>query len=302
MHAYLIIAHKNEEQLKKLLRLLDYPENEIFIHVDMKAPPEMRNFNYGSCCKDSNINLYSKYNIAWGSISLIKCELFLMEMASKVRKYQYYHLISGLDLPLRTQKEIHEFFLNNSGKEFIHFANINGEIGTLANNMAKYYWGTRWYNILPCRKSLSIMRKLDTMQVKLQRIIGINRLNNWGIRQLYKGSNWFSITDQLVRDVLKEKELILKIFAAGNCCDEVFLQTYVKTHNEYERLLYHPNMDDDYESIKRAIDWNRGGPYIWRDTDYDELMNSDFLFARKFDATVDENIIDHICQTILKKL
>ena len=44
--------------------------------------------------------------------------------------YDYYHLISGMDLPIKTQKEIHEFFENNKGKEFIqeNDANIIGFI------------------------------------------------------------------------------------------------------------------------------------------------------------------------------
>lgn len=36
MHAYLIMAHKNIEQLKKLLKLLDAPDNDIFLHIDKK--------------------------------------------------------------------------------------------------------------------------------------------------------------------------------------------------------------------------------------------------------------------------
>ena len=36
-HAYLILAHKNFGQLRKLLALLDDPRNDIFVHVDRKA-------------------------------------------------------------------------------------------------------------------------------------------------------------------------------------------------------------------------------------------------------------------------
>ena len=41
MQAYLIIAHKNLEQLKKLLKLLDYSKNDLYIHIDKKAEKEM---------------------------------------------------------------------------------------------------------------------------------------------------------------------------------------------------------------------------------------------------------------------
>ena len=36
-HAYLILAHTNFGQLRKLLELLDDPRNDIFVHVDGKA-------------------------------------------------------------------------------------------------------------------------------------------------------------------------------------------------------------------------------------------------------------------------
>lgn len=36
-HAYLIIAYNNREALKKLVRLIDYVRNDIYIHIDKKA-------------------------------------------------------------------------------------------------------------------------------------------------------------------------------------------------------------------------------------------------------------------------
>ena len=45
---------------------------------------------------------------------------------------------------------------------------------------------------------------------------------------------------------------------------------------------------------QRLIDWKRGNPYTWRKQDFDELVNSDLLFARKFDIVVDNQIINCI--------
>lgn len=44
----------------------------------------------------------------------------------------------------------------------------------------------------------------------------------------------------------------------------------------------------------RSIDFQRGTPWIWREEDYEKLLESDMLFARKFDAKVDRNIIEKI--------
>lgn len=51
------------------------------------------------------------------------------------------------------------------------------------------------------------------------------------------------------------------------------------------------NYCDNYETIRYLIDWKRGNPYVYRSADYEELMASDMLFARKFDWNIDKEIV-----------
>ncbi|WP_432418316.1 hypothetical protein [Bifidobacterium catenulatum] len=37
----------------------------------------------------------------------------------------YYHLISGFDLPLHDMDYINDFFIKHKGKEFIHFSELD---------------------------------------------------------------------------------------------------------------------------------------------------------------------------------
>ena len=39
---------------------------------------------------------------------------------------------------------------------------------------------------------------------------------------------------------------------------------------------------------------NSGSPYVWRSDDFNELINSESLFARKFDTKIDDKIINLI--------
>ena len=299
MHAYLIIAHKNLNQLKKLIKLLDYKYNDIFIHIDKQATEEIKNFNFSKCCKYSKLHQYSEFVVNWGSYELIKCELFLMNQAHKSKnKYDYYHLISGLDLPLKSQNEIHNFFHKHKKYEFINFA-IEDENPEQLNSRLKYYRLSSYYNILPLNNSLKIMRKIDKMQIHIQKLLRINRLKNG--MQLYKGSQWFSITDNLVEAILKEKDKIIKMYKNSYCCDEVFLQTYVMNNKKFKKRIYKFSFTNDCSATMRKIDWNRGGPYVWRKNDYEELINSDCLFARKFDENVDNEIINCIYTTLLNQ-
>ena len=47
--------------------------------------------------------------------------------------------------------------------------------------------------------------KIDYFQIRLQEIFHINRLKNNDL-VFYHGSQWFSITDELVRDLLRNKK------------------------------------------------------------------------------------------------
>ena len=48
----------------------------------------------------------------------------------------------------------------------------------------------------------------------------------------------------------------------------------------------------------RHIDWEKGKPYTFQMEDYEELMNTEDLFARKFDEQIDLRIIDMILSAI----
>lgn len=53
-HAYLILAHSNFDQLQILLNLLDYPDNDFFIHIDKKSKLPQMPFK----TKYSHVNMY----------------------------------------------------------------------------------------------------------------------------------------------------------------------------------------------------------------------------------------------------
>ena len=65
--------------------------------------------------------------------------------------------------------------------------------------------------------------------------------------------------------------------------------------------LYIKKKNDNYLGCMRYIDWKRGNPYIFRKDDYDQLINSPFLFARKFDLDEDPEIIERLFNTLVEK-
>lgn len=69
-------------------------------------------------------------------------------------------------------------------------------------------------------------------------------------------------------------------------------------NSPFRENIWHPQADDDYRSIMRLIDWKRGNPYVFHSSDYNELITSPMLFARKFDERVDEGIIEDLARNI----
>lgn len=124
MHAYLIMADKNIEQLKRLLKLLDAPDNDIFLHIDKKASHLMKDINSQTICTKSSVVCVPSIDVKWGGVTQIQAELGLLTCATDRREYAYYHLLSGMDLPLKSQTDIHSFFENNSGKNFVNFSGM----------------------------------------------------------------------------------------------------------------------------------------------------------------------------------
>lgn len=142
---------------------------------------------------------------------------------------------------------------------------------------------------------------LDKFSVKIQKILHVNRFRKDNTIELQKGPNWFSITHGFACYVLKQEAWIKKTFLYSRSGDEVFLQTLIN-NSPYKKNLYQNGFTRKTNACLRKIDWNRGKPYIWRSEDYEELMESGCLFARKFDFQVDKEIVDKIEQTIYKNV
>lgn len=288
-HAYLIIAHDQWDLLQRQLELLDHKDNDIYIHIDKK----IKNFNeefLSNHIKEAGIKFIDRKKIGWGGYSQIRCEVQLLKAAIK-NNYDYYHLISGVDLPLKSQDYINRFFSENMGKEFIDF-DKNVENSQIYERMSLYHI------FQESIRSNKVMEKLEKILLGVQRRIGIDRIKNKNI-DFGKGANWFSITNQLAHFLVSKEKEIKKNYRFTNCCDEIFIQTLIK-NTEYYKNIYNKTHEDNIKSM-RYIDWKRGNPYVFKNEDYDTLINSSALFGRKFNMDIDSKIIDRIGSGIKEK-
>ena len=284
-HAYLIIAHHHFDMLARLIRALDSEHADFYIHINRSV----RDFDekaIRSAAVKSGVQIFRKYKITWGADTQIRCELFLMEQAMKGR-YDYYHLLSGVDIPLKTSVEIEAFF-EGQDKSFLEVKQETDLTGTLER--VRYFYplqpligrqktGRGWRYLL--------LDQLAYESLKLQKMLGVDRTKNAPFAYC-RGGNWFSIRHDLVACAVGQRKLIERYFYCTMNADEMFLQCVA---------MASPLKDTIVQENLRLVDWQRtehGGcsPHTFTMEDYDMLVGSDRLFARKFDPDVDAEIIN----------
>ncbi len=288
-HAYLIMAHNEPYILERLLKLIDDKRNDIYLHIDKK----WRDFDFEYFKKivhKSNLYFTDRLDVRWGTYRQIECELLLFEMAHNNGGYSYYHLLSGIDMPLVNQDVIHDYFDKNNGKEFICSDYHNKALPDTIDRIKYFHLfvSNMRNNNLIIKVIFKIFHKIFLI---FQKIFHVNRLKKVPLT-IRKGANWVSVTEVVVDYILSKKKMIRKVFSYSVCADEVFLQTIIYNSDLYDKLIGYKN--DDNFAIKRYIDWKRGKPYTFKSEDFNDLINSGCFFARKFSTKVDKEIIDKI--------
>lgn len=274
-HAYLIIAHNEPQLLQNLIDLIDDKRNDIYIHIDKKS--DIKQFSDISA-SESRLYFIPRKSVYWGHYSQVQTELRLMAFAKNNASYSYYHLLSGVDLPLHNQDYIHNYFERHNGTEFVEVLEFTEEI-----RKDIFYKNYRWFFFQRfLRSGNPLLEKIFHISELIQFKMPILRRHNI---EIYKGSNWFSITEAFVNYILSNKRLIFDEFRWSNCADELFLQSL------FAKSIFYKNKSNKAQGNLRAIDWRRGHPYIWRNTDFDELVSSEALFARKFSLKTDKEIV-----------
>ena len=274
------MAHNNFSILEKLLMLIDDERNDIYVHIDKKTK-EVPFKRLKAAVKNGTLSFIPRIAVQWGADSQIRVTMMLLEEAVKT-DHVYYHFISGVDMPLKTQDEFHQFFHENRGLEFIEFdRKFSGE--SIKNRVGYYY---PFQNRIGrgSGKIVAAFYYAQNFLVRIQKLMRMDRTRKSGFT-LYKGAQWFSITHDFAQHLVSQKKVICKYFGRALNADEVFVQTIAGNSKFKDKIA---------GSYMRCIDWERGEPYTFTSEDYELLMNSGMFFGRKFDEKTDMRIVNLI--------
>lgn len=276
-HAYLILAHNDVIVLEALVGCLDDDRNDIFIHWDAKSG------DYPSI-KTVNATLYfleERIDVSWACFSMVEAEYLLFKTAYKHGPYEYYHLLSGVDLPIKPQDYIHSECERMAETEFIGFANPpQTEIDFRVQHRFLFSNDFKTRNILK--------KGLRFIYLKYQDITNKKRIDI----PVKKGAQWCSLTNSFVKYLLEQEPFVKKTFEHTFCPDEMFIQTVCFNSPFINRVKCTAS---EYDSNMRFIKWVNGELLPIEETDLPDLEASDRWFARKFSG-LDKSLIEKVLQ------
>lgn len=274
-HAYLIIVHNEFEVLRKLAEALDDVRNDIYIHFDSRIGtiPEIRTKFSRVFYTDRRIDVH------WGDISLVKVEFILWEAARRNGPYEYYHMISGTHFPLKSQDQLHDFFDCADGMSVISYMDTNPyEIDI---KLCRYNFFTKNY-ICDSRFLQTFSQIMWRICLRIQILLHYSRKRT---TVFVKASQWLSLTEEAVDYMLSIKDTVLEKYRYTFCSDEFFVPT------ELEASPLKSRIKDCQKMLKCRF--SRANTVFFSLDDFDDIVASDCLFARKFTA-VDLGIVEKL--------
>ncbi|MFT5859680.1 MAG: hypothetical protein ACI865_001784 [Flavobacteriaceae bacterium] len=277
-HALLITAYKDFKQLAQLVNEFDENFN-IYIHIDKKSKVNQKTIQ--CILKNANVAyIETKYTVNWGGINHLKSYLLLSEEALKNDQNEYFHLITGQDYPLKNNEYFNELLFNSTDEKisYLDYSKMPAlKLWTTDGGMGRleYY---NFYDLFNAKsslgkKSLYYIKKLQ-LKLKFKRAINIKQ-------QLYGGSTYWTLprnTLQFVINFTEQNPVFFRRFKYTFCAEEIYFQTVIM-NSEHAKNVINDNL--------RFIDWENakdGGPAFLDESDYERIVSSNKLFARKIDS------------------
>ena len=308
---YIILAHKNPLQLKRLVKRLYEPWTYFYIHIDCN----INIIPFKEALKEFENMIFlendDRYPGIWGDIGIVKGTLSAMRRIVKDKKKGYTVLLSGQDYPLETNNNILRFFEHNETnfidnipietlwekhgrdritKYKINKSNKRGDFLLLPSIFNKDFYSLKTIG------QLNYLRKTG----KFKSLFKILKKREFpGKIKPFGGSQWWTLTNTTcikILDFIREHPDYLEYHKYSLLPDEFFFQSIISCFKEKENL-------ETKKSIT-YVNWKRKLvplPVTFEKSDFDELREAskNHFFARKFDLDKDSEILDKIDSELL---
>jgi hypothetical protein len=266
--AYLVSAYKLPTQLVRLVHRLHHGDAHVVVHVDRQTPRRVYAEMTSGTRELGGVEFVERHPCHWGGFGHVRATLKCLDrLYEDGIPFDYAILLTGQDYPIRSTEAIERFLADAGDRSYISYWSLPHAPwrGGGVDRIARWHlvWRRRLHLALPAHR----------------RIPG--RLTPWG------GSPYWCFARDVadyVHDFVHGDSGFVSFFEHVWIPDELFFQT-ILVNSPFRDQLVNDNL--------RYIDWTRlPAPAILRADDFDDIVRSNALFARKFDATVDSSILD----------
>lgn len=301
--AIFLLAHKNLEQVIRLINKLNHPDIDIYVHCDKRW-----NEGYNALLSYQSEKIFVcpiRHEADLDSWDLVKPPLELYKFCNK--DYQYYALISGQDYPLVSVDTMLAHLKTFYPKPILACEHYN-DAKWMHYKFNRYTIFSTWSRKINKKfKKDNVFRKILKLPFLLADKIYCHiktpkkDLDKLGV-ELYGGSAWWILPNEVLNYIYTEYETkpkYIKIYSKTNTPDEHFYQTLTMRyiHLNQNKLPYKKDEIIKQKTFpffhKEGVPFN-GHPHIFTTNEFDKLkeLSKTYYFARKFDINVDSKILD----------
>ena len=287
--AYVILVHKNPDQVYRLIQTLDDGMSFFFVHIDIRSDfNQFRSLlSFGK-----KIEFVTRVKTEWASFGLIEAILNGLKAVKRSKELiEHIILLSGQDYPIKNNNYINEFIYQNQHKIYLEYFSLPNSAKWKPNGglyrVNKYFLGLKPYQRYAA-KTVNLIAEILPF-LKRQPYNGM---------KAFAGSMWWIIdrhTANYILEYVKKNPRYKDFHRYTFAPDELFFHTILL--NSPDETIAEAIVNDD----KRFIIWRdntSSHPENISKIHMDDLMNSDALFARKFDTGNDAeilNLVDKFC-------
>jgi Core-2/I-Branching enzyme len=278
--ACIIMAHKEPQQIERFIKKFTSLPFDFYIHLDKKI--DRIPFDY--LAKLPQVYFIEKrIRVRWASYNFFHAEIqSFKEVSASGKEYDFISVMSGQDYPIKPAPEILHFLEKRPGKNFISYEDDGIWWSRAITRINKYHFtnfGFRGrYRIQFLLNSLLPARKFPLPYT------------------LYGGPRAMCMTlskdcAAYIVDFIESNKKLRNFLRFTWGADEFVIPTLIMNSIFRDTVI---NNNFYY------IDWSKGGasPKTLRTEDYELLLASDKMLARKFDITIDSAILDKLDETI----
>lgn len=287
-HAFLILAHKQPKLLGRILRVLAQDNHYFFIHIDKKSN-EFAQFKQQAEGVGNVELIGNQVKVFHAGVSQIDAVLLLLKSAfNHPVDFSFYHVMSGQDYPLRSNKQFDDFF-ENTTHSFMYL-----DHGDFKRSMRDHY--DNCVMLYHFNNSQLLISKL-VEKLKLNKLLSyfIKRPPITGLTGAWDWFSWNKDTLSYVLDYLRQHPRYLERFNHTQCSIELVFATLLESKVELLRI--------EAQNPLRYISWHSHRPidtpyrpYDLTHEDQQWVLNSKAFFCRKVDEVKSAELLDIIDQ------